>query len=81
MDQLNNEDQKAYLDKAMAYLKPIERQLIALFYYEDFSNKEIGEITGLSQSNIKVSLMRSRKKLAGILNALLNDEIELLIKK
>ena len=81
LDQLNNEDQKAYLDKAMAYLKPIERQLIALFYLEDFSNKEIGEITGLSQSNIKVSLMRSRKKLAGILNALLNDEIELLIKK
>jgi len=81
LDQLNTEDQKQYIDKAMTYLKPIERQLIALFYLEEFSNKEIAEITGLSQSNIKVSLMRSRKKLAGILNALLNDEIELLLKK
>ncbi|MFK8039467.1 MAG: RNA polymerase sigma factor [Crocinitomicaceae bacterium] len=81
LDLMNADDQKAYIDKAMTYLKPIERQLIALFYLEEFSNKEIGKITGLSQSNIKVSLMRSRKKLAGILNALLNDEIELLIKK
>ncbi|MDX1349274.1 MAG: sigma-70 family RNA polymerase sigma factor [Putridiphycobacter sp.] len=81
LDSMNLLDQKAYINKALTYLKPIERQLIALFYLEDFSNKEIGEITGLSQSNIKVSLLRSRKKLAGVLNALLNDEIELLIKK
>ncbi|MFK8046576.1 MAG: RNA polymerase sigma factor [Crocinitomicaceae bacterium] len=81
LDHLNLNDQKQYIDKAMSYLKPIERQLIALFYLEEFTNKEIGEITGLSQSNIKVSLMRSRKKLAGILNALLNNEIESLIKK
>ena len=81
LDDLNLQDQKAYIDQAMAYLKPIERQLISLFYLEEFTNKEIGKITGLSQSNIKVSLMRSRKKLSGILNALLNEEITLLIKK
>ncbi len=81
IDKMNLDEQRIYINKAMSYLKPIERQLLALYYLKEFSNKEIGKITGLSQSNIKVSLMRSRKKMAGILNALLNDEIELLIKK
>lgn len=81
LDTLNSDDRRLYIDKALSYLRPIERQLITLFYLEEFSNKEIGQITGLTQSNIKVSLMRSRKKLAGILNALLRDELEQLIKK
>lgn len=81
LDNMNLADQKEYIDKAMTYLKPIERQLIALFYLEEFSNKEIEKITGLSQSNIKVSLMRIRKKLAGILRALLHDELELIMRK
>lgn len=81
LDQLNSGDRRGYIDQALEYLKPVERQLISLFYLEDFSNKEISKITGLTQSNIKVNLMRSRKKLAGILNALLKDELELLIKK
>jgi len=54
--------------------------LITLFYLEEFSNKEIEKITGLSPSNIKVTLMRTRKKLFGIMNKILNNELETILK-
>lgn len=81
VEQLNQEDQKKYIKKALEYLKPIEKTLITLFYLDEFSNKEIEEITGLSQSNIKVTLLRTRKKLFGIMNKMLNNELETIIKK
>lgn len=36
------------------------RIVIHLFYYEDYSIKEIAEILKLSQSNVKVRLSRAR---------------------
>ncbi|MFD1550920.1 RNA polymerase sigma factor [Putridiphycobacter roseus] len=77
---LNADDQKYYIKSAMKYLKPIERELITLYYLEELSNKEVAEITGMSLSNIKVSILRIRKKMLGILNALLKDEAINLIK-
>ena len=76
----NDADQKQYIDEAMTYLKPVERNLITLFYLDEFSNKEIQDITGLSQSNIKVSLMRTRKKLYGIMKKILDGELETILK-
>jgi len=80
IEQLNQEDQKNYIKKALNYLKPIERTLITLFYLDEFSNKEIEKITGLTSSNVKVTLMRTRKKLFGIMNKILNNELETIIK-
>ncbi|HFZ9555151.1 TPA: RNA polymerase sigma factor, partial [Streptococcus agalactiae] len=36
--------------------------LIDLYYFNDFSIKEISEITGQSQSTIKIRLMRARRE-------------------
>ena len=80
IEDLNDEDQKQYIDEAMGYLRPVERNLITLFYLNEFSNKEIQEITGLSQSNIKVTLMRTRKKLYGIMKKILDGELETILK-
>jgi choline dehydrogenase len=76
IESLNDIDQKYYINLALAHLKPIERNLITLYYLQEFSNKDIEKITGLGQSNIKVSLMRSRKKLYGIMKKMLNGELE-----
>lgn len=76
LDKLNDLDQKKYISIALAKLKPLERTLITLYYLDEFSNKEIHEITGLGHSHIKVTLMRSRKKLYGIMNQLLKDELK-----
>jgi RNA polymerase sigma-70 factor (ECF subfamily) len=37
--------------------------------------EEIGEITKLSESNVKVKLFRARKKLYSILNEMLKGEL------
>lgn len=39
------------------------RTVIHLFYYEDYAVKEIAEILGLSESNVKVRLTRGREML------------------
>lgn len=80
IEALNKADQSHYINLAMDYLKPIERNLITLYYLEEFSNKEIEQITGLTASNIKVSLMRSRKKLYGIMKKMLTGELESILK-
>jgi RNA polymerase sigma-70 factor (ECF subfamily) len=81
VDTLNEDDQKKLINDALKYIKPIERTLISLFYLDEFSNKEIQEITGLSQSNIKVMLLRTRKKLYGIMQKLMSNEIETILKE
>jgi len=80
IENLNKIDQKHYINEALEYLKPVERNLISLFYLQEFSNKDIEKITGLTQSNIKVSLMRARKKLYGIMKNMLNGELETILK-
>ncbi len=76
LEQLNQEDQSKYLNEAISYLRPIDRNLVSLFYLEELSIKEIEEITGFTASNIKVKLMRIRKQLNGLLKALLNEELQ-----
>jgi RNA polymerase sigma-70 factor (ECF subfamily) len=67
-------ERNAFLKEAMLQLKPQERAIITLFYLEDFSIKEIAEITSLSIANAKVRLHRSRKNLKEILECLLPNE-------
>ena len=66
------EERANILNKAITNLDAQESALIDLYYREECSVEEIAEITGLSNSNVKVSLFRVRKKLYGILNKQLN---------
>jgi RNA polymerase sigma-70 factor, ECF subfamily len=75
INQLYREDQKELIKKALNQLSPKERSVITLFYLEEQSLDEINQITGLTNSNIKVILHRSRKKLHAILKQLLSSEI------
>ena len=57
-------DMKFLLTETLRYLKPPEyRDVLYLFYYEEYSVKEIAQLLGKSETNIKVTLMRARKKL------------------
>jgi RNA polymerase sigma factor (sigma-70 family) len=57
------DDKYSVLYEAISKLDDNERNLIVLFYLAEKSIKEIKTITGLSVSNIKVTLHRIRKKL------------------
>jgi RNA polymerase sigma-70 factor (ECF subfamily) len=74
-DQLGERDRNRYVREAIALLDDDEQLLITLFYMDDQPIDEIASITGLSVSNVKVRLFRSRKKLQEHLNALLKDEL------
>lgn len=54
-------DLKEQLDKALDNLAQIQKTVIMLRDYEDYSYEEIGQITGLSESQVKVYIYRARK--------------------
>lgn len=76
---LQEKERSEYLNLALNQLKPNERALITLFYLDEQSMEEIATITGLSISNTKVKLHRTRKKLNGILNHILKNEVHSLM--
>jgi RNA polymerase sigma-70 factor (ECF subfamily) len=57
----------ADMDKMFGLLNPRERTLLWLAYVEEYSHREISEITQTREKSIKVQLFRIRKKFAGIL--------------
>ena len=54
---------KSLVDKLLDELKPQDRHIIILLDLEEKSVREIAEITGLSESNIKVKAHRAREKM------------------
>lgn len=61
------EDQKKYINLALAQLDKMDALVVSLFYLEEQSIDELATITSLSKSNVKVKLYRARKKLREIL--------------
>jgi RNA polymerase sigma-70 factor (ECF subfamily) len=59
----DTEDEKKIILDSLLTLPETERIIITLYYYEDMPVKEIAEITGMTESNVKVRLFRSRQKL------------------
>jgi RNA polymerase sigma factor (sigma-70 family) len=51
---------KEILDEAVSKLPEIQRSVILLRDYEGYSYQEIGEIAGLSESQVKVYIYRAR---------------------
>ena len=54
---------KKILDEALARLPETQRSLVLLKDYEGYSYEEIGQITGLNSSQVKVYLHRARVQL------------------
>ncbi|WP_298313433.1 RNA polymerase sigma factor [uncultured Aquimarina sp.] len=86
-----SEGEVGVVNDALSYLQDIERKeiisnsilklpeeesaIITLYYFEEKSIKEIKEIVGLTEDNIKIKLYRSRKKLYSILKYHFSPEI------
>ncbi|MBU1008633.1 MAG: sigma-70 family RNA polymerase sigma factor [Bacteroidetes bacterium] len=58
-----DESLETMLMRALAQLKPDENALIGMYYTQSLRVEEISQIIGLSVSNVKVKLFRTRKKL------------------
>jgi RNA polymerase sigma factor (sigma-70 family) len=76
---LEQDDRKRYLNLAMQQLSSDDSLLLILFYYDGKSMEEISQITGYTESNVKVKMYRARKKLHEELEKLLHNETKTLL--
>jgi RNA polymerase sigma-70 factor (ECF subfamily) len=61
------EEARSLLEKGMAQLNPAERLVITLLELEEKPVREIADLTGWSETNVKVRAFRARRKLKQIL--------------
>ena len=71
---MEQHDIKFHLENALATLPSEDASIISFFYLEEMSVEEIVTVTGLSASNVKVKLFRSRKRLSDALQNALGPE-------
>jgi RNA polymerase sigma-70 factor (ECF subfamily) len=70
LDILSNLDREEAKDILHGFLEKLpveERTIITLYYLNENTVEEIAQITGLSKSNVKVKLFRSRNKLRSLI--------------
>jgi RNA polymerase sigma-70 factor (ECF subfamily) len=67
LDKIIREENYRALYRAISLLKPTQKEVITLFYYERLSIKEIASVTDKSESVVKVTLYRAKEKLKEIL--------------
>lgn len=66
-DAVRQGDVRADLSKAMASLKPREREMLWLAYAQGSTHREIAAVFGLRAGSIKIILFRARRRLASLL--------------
>ena len=63
-------DVKEKLNEGLQKMPEIQKQVVLLRDYEGYSYQEIGEITGLSEQQVKVYIFRARKFLRSYIGQL-----------
>lgn len=61
------EPESRQLDEALAQLRPGERSLLHLFYFEELSVREISQLLGRKESTVRTQLTRARNALKTIM--------------
>lgn len=72
VDKIDEDQKKETIFKALEKLPKDYSLLLTLFYLEENSIKDVIQITGLTEANVKVKLHRARKQLADILGKMMN---------
>lgn len=71
---LTEKEQGILVRQAVDKLPDDERIVITLFYLNDCAVKEITEITGFTEANVKIKLFRARKRLWEMLKYMYHDQ-------
>lgn len=71
---LAEREKKATLENGLSKLAATDRAILLLYYWEEMNINEVAESMGLTNSNVKIKLMRARKKLYAILERTLKSE-------
>ena len=73
------EEQKFFINESLNRLPANECLVLRLYYLNENSIKEICEMTGWSESNVKVLMYRGRNNMQQILQKMLKQEAKFLI--
>lgn len=73
---LTDKEQALLVRQAVDRLPDDERVVITLYYLNECAVKDITEITGISESNVKIKLFRARKRLWEMLKFMYQDQKE-----
>ena len=69
----DTEERIERLEAAIEKLKPDEKMLITLFYFDDKRQSEIAYIMGIDEGNVSMKLHRIRKKLYLLMESRINE--------
>lgn len=72
---LDADEKRKLIDVVLDNLPEDECLLITLYYKEECTVNDVAEILNLTQSNVKVKLHRTRKKLSQKLNVLIKEKM------
>ena len=75
LDNIEEKERKQMIQDCLLLLPGEDSFLLALYYFEEQSVKEISKIIGITANHVKIRLYRSRKKLTAILREHLEPEI------
>lgn len=78
-DEIKETEQKYYINLCLKRLPANESLVLRLYYLAENSIKEICEMTGWSESNIKVLMHRGRKNMQELLEKMLQHEVKSII--
>ena len=74
LEEIEAADKRRMIRLALDHLPPEDRVLVHAYYFEEMSIREICMITGMSESNVKIKLYRSRKVMHEVLQKTWVDE-------
>jgi RNA polymerase sigma-70 factor (ECF subfamily) len=75
LESISAGERSKYLKMAIESLAETDAVVVTLFYYDELSLEEIATVTGLSNSNIRIKLHRSRKKMYQVICENLKSEV------
>ncbi|MBK3519814.1 RNA polymerase sigma factor [Carboxylicivirga marina] len=79
LDTLEQDERKYFINEALKLMSANESLALRLFYLEELSLSEVKDVTGWSNSKVKVVIHRARKSFYSYLNTLLKNESRLII--
>lgn len=79
LSKFKEKEKKLYLNEAIGTLEECDQLLITLYYLDDQPVDAVAEITGLTESNVKVRLFRARKKIHDHLQKNLKEELHAIL--
>lgn len=75
LEGIERKERALLIEQCLHQLPDLERSIIWMFYYEELTLKEIVEVSGIAEANVKVKLHRARKKLLTIVKDTVEPEI------